>query len=83
MDASGEILDYDLREVTSDAGHHQTGSCGHSGNRFDETGALCPGQRWERLADIDILVTDAWDFNEFLELCTQNNVDVKIAKPAD
>jgi DeoR/GlpR family transcriptional regulator of sugar metabolism len=34
------------------------------------------------LSDIDVLVTDNGISNEFLELCTQHNVDVKIATPA-
>jgi DeoR/GlpR family transcriptional regulator of sugar metabolism len=35
------------------------------------------------LTDVDIIVTDAGMSNEFLEVCRQNNVEVKIAKPSD
>jgi DeoR/GlpR family transcriptional regulator of sugar metabolism len=35
------------------------------------------------LNDIDILVTDTGIPDEFIELCRQNNVEVRIAQPSE
>ena len=35
------------------------------------------------LADVDMLVTDSGIPDEFVDVCRQNNVEVKIAKPSD
>lgn len=37
----------------------------------------------ENLADVDMLITDSGISDEFVEVCHQSNVEVKIAKPSN
>ncbi len=82
IDDSGEILDYDLREVrVTQAILRQARSVilVADSMKLERSAPVKVGT----LSDIDILVTDAGIPDEFNELCQQNNVDVRIAKPAD
>lgn len=81
IDDSGEILDYDLREVRiSQAIIRQA----HvvllvtDSMKLEQSAPV----KVATLEDIDILVTDDGVSAEFVELCRLNNVDVKIAKPS-
>jgi DeoR family glycerol-3-phosphate regulon repressor len=81
IDDSGEILDYDLREVRiTQAIIRQARSVilVTDSMKLERTAPIKVGT----LADIDILVTDEGISVEFVELCRQNNVDVRIAKSA-
>ncbi|THB72863.1 MAG: DeoR/GlpR transcriptional regulator [Desulfobulbaceae bacterium] len=79
IDGTGEILDYDLREVrVTQAIVRQARSVilVTDSMKLDRTAPVKVGT----LADIDILVTDEGISNDFVEVCRQNEVDVKIAK---
>ncbi len=80
IDASGEILDYDLREVrVTQAILRQARSVilVTDSMKLERSAPVKVGT----LDDIDILVTDKGIPVEFIELCRQKNVDVRIAKP--
>lgn len=81
LDASGEILDYDLREVrVTQAIIRQARAVilVTDSMKLERSAPVKVGT----LSDIDVLVTDDGISNEFLELCMEHNVDVKIATPA-
>lgn len=80
IDDSGEILDYDLREVrVSQAIIRQARSVVlvTDSMKLERTAPVKVGT----LEDIDIMITDDGISPEFSELCRLNNVDVRIAKP--
>jgi len=82
IDDSGEILDYDLREVrVTQAILRQARSVilVTDSMKLERSAPVKVGT----LDDIDILVTDEGVPDEFVELCRQNNVDVRIAKPPE
>ena len=81
LDDSGEILDYDLREVRVTQAiirQARTVILVTDSMKLERSAPVKVGT----LSDIDILVTDGGITNAFLELCRQHNVDVRIAKPA-
>jgi len=79
IDDSGEILDYDLREVRiTQAILRQARSVILVADSLKPT-RTAP-IKVGTLKDIDILVTDEGVSSEFIELCRHNNVDVRIAK---
>lgn len=78
IDDTGEFLDYDLREVrVTQAIIRQARSVilVADSMKLKRSAPVKVGT----LADIDILVTDDGISNEFVELCQENEVDVKIA----
>lgn len=80
IDDSGEILDYDLREVrVSQAIIRQARSVilVTDSMKLERTAPVKVGT----LKDIDIMITDDGISADFRELCRHNNVDVRIAKP--
>jgi len=82
IDISGEILDYDLREVrVTQAILRQARSVilVSDSMKLERSAPVKVGT----LNDIDILVTDNGIPDEFIDLCRQNNVDVRIAKPPE
>jgi DeoR family glycerol-3-phosphate regulon repressor len=82
IDDSGEILDYDLLEVrVTQAIIRQARSVilVTDSMKLERSAPVKVGT----LHDIDILVTDDGISDEFIELCRQNTVDVKIAKPPE
>jgi DeoR family glycerol-3-phosphate regulon repressor len=79
LDESGEILDYDLREVrVTQAIIRQARSVilVTDSMKLERSAPVKVGT----LSDIDILVTDNGISTDFFELCRQHNVDVRIAK---
>ncbi len=81
LDSSGEILDYDLREVrVTQAIIRQARSVilVTDSMKLERSAPVKVGT----LRDIDTLVTDDGISTEFFELCQQHNVDVKIATSA-
>ena len=79
LDDSGEILDYDLREVrVTQAIIRQARSVilVTDSMKLERSAPVKVGT----LKDIDILVTDSGISSDFYELCLKHNVDVKIAK---
>lgn len=82
IDNSGEILDYDWREVrVTQAIIKQARSVilVTDSMKLDRSAPI----KVATLQDIDILVTDNGISLDFLELCRQSDVDVRIAKPAE
>lgn len=82
IDSSGEILDYDLREVrVTQAIIRQARSVilVTDSMKLERSAPVKVGT----LADIDILVTDYGISNDFIDLCRQNNVKVKVTKPPE
>jgi DeoR family glycerol-3-phosphate regulon repressor len=82
IDDSGEILDYDLREVrVTQAILRQARSVilVSDSMKLERSAPVKVGT----LDDIDILVTDDGIPDDFMELCVQNNVEVRIAKPLE
>lgn len=82
IDESGEILDYDVREVrVTQAILRQARSVilVTDSMKLERSAPIKVGT----LDDIDILVTDDGIPDEFNELCRQNNVDVRIATPPE
>lgn len=80
IDDTGEFFDYDLREVrVTQAIIRQARSVilVTDSMKLDRRAPVKVGT----LTDVDILVTDDGISDEFVEVCRQNNVDVKIAKP--
>ena len=79
IDDSGEILDYDLREVRVTQAiirQARTIILVTDSMKLERSAPVKVGT----LDDIDILVTDAGVPDEFIKLCEQNNVDVRLAK---
>jgi DeoR family glycerol-3-phosphate regulon repressor len=82
IDGSGGFFDYDLREVrVTQAIIRQA----HSVILVADSLKLKRNApvKVGTLTDVDIIVTDAGMSNEFVDVCRQNNVEVKIAKPSD
>lgn len=82
IDESGEILDYDVREVrVTQAILRQARSVilVTDSMKLERSAPIKVGT----LDDIDILVTDDGIPDEFNDLCRQNNVDVRIATPPE
>ncbi len=82
IDDSGEILDYDLREVrVTQAILRQARSVilVADSMKLKRSAPVKVGT----LNDIDILVTDDGIPDKFIELCRQNNVDIRVAKPPE
>ncbi len=80
IDDTGEFFDYDLREVrVTQAIIRQARSVilVTDSMKLDRRAPV----KVATLTDVDILVTDDSISDEFVEVCRQNNVDVKIAKP--
>ena len=80
IDESGEILDYDLREVRVTQAiirQARTVILVTDSMKLERSAPVKVGT----LDDIDILVTDEGISTEFVEVCRQNEVDVRIAKP--
>ena len=80
IDDTGEFFDYDLREVRVTQAIIRQARCVilvTDSMKLDRRAPVKVGT----LTDIDILVTDDGISDEFVEVCRQNNVDVKIAKP--
>ncbi|MBT8075216.1 MAG: DeoR/GlpR family DNA-binding transcription regulator [Gammaproteobacteria bacterium] len=82
IDGSGEFFDYDLREVrVTQAIIRQARSVILVADSM-KLARRAP-VRVGTLTDVDIIVTDAGMSNEFVDVCRQNNVEVKIATPSD
>ncbi len=82
IDGSGEFFDYDLREVRVTQAiirQARTVILVTDSMKLARRAPVKVGT----LTDVDILVTDAGISNEFVEVCGQYNVEVKIAKPSD
>jgi DeoR family glycerol-3-phosphate regulon repressor len=82
IDDSGEILDYDLREVrVTQAIIRQARSVVlvTDSMKLERSAPVKVGT----LEDIDILVTNSGISADFVELCRQNDVEVMIANPPD
>jgi DeoR family glycerol-3-phosphate regulon repressor len=82
LDYSGEILDYDLREVRVTKAiirQARTVILVTDSMKLERSAPVKVGT----LNDIDILVTDTGIPDEFIELCRQNNVEVRIAQPSE
>jgi DeoR family glycerol-3-phosphate regulon repressor len=81
MDYSGEILDYDLREVRVTQAiirQARTVILVTDLMKLERSAPVKVGT----LNDVDIMVTDTGIPDEFIELCRQNNVEVRIAEPS-
>ena len=81
IDTAGEILDYDLREVrVTQAIIRQARSVilVTDSMKLARSAPVKVGT----LADIDILITDSGISAEYVQLCRQHDVDLKIAKPS-
>ncbi len=81
IDESGEFFDYDLREVrVTQAIIRQARSVilTTDSMKLERRAPVKVGT----LSDIDMLVTDDGIADEFVEVCRQNDVAVKIAKPS-
>ncbi len=79
IDDTGEILEYDLREVRVTQNiirQARTVILVADSMKSKRSAPVKVGT----LSDIDILVTDSGISKEFIELCQQKNVDVKIVK---
>ncbi len=81
IDTAGEILDYDHREIrVTQAIIRQARSVilVADSMKLERSAPI----KVATLEDIDTLVTDEGISAEFIELCRQRNVEVKIAKPS-
>lgn len=81
IDDSGEILEYDLREVRVTKAiirQARTVILVTDSMKMKRTAPVKVGT----LEDIDILVTDNNIPSEFMDLCLKHNVDVRIAQPS-
>jgi DeoR family glycerol-3-phosphate regulon repressor len=81
IDDSGEILEYDLREVRVTKAIIRQARIVilvTDSMKMKRTAPVKVGT----LEDIDILVTDNNIAPEFMDLCLKNNVDVRIVKPS-
>lgn len=79
IDDTGEFYDYDLREVRvtqSMIRHARSVIMATDSTKLARRASVIVGN----LADIDILVIDDGISDSFIELCLQNDVQVKIAK---
>ena len=82
IDSSGEFFDYDLREVrVTQAIMKQARSVILVADSM-KLARRAP-VKVGTLTDVDIIITDAGMSDEFVEVCGQNNVEVKVAKPSD
>ncbi len=82
IDNSGEILDYDLREVRVTQAilrQARTVILVTDSMKLERSAPVKVGT----LKDIDILVIDDNIPDEFIELCRRNNVDLRIARPPE
>ena len=79
IDGSGEFYDYDLREVRitqAIIGHARSVIMVTDSTKLERNASVIVGN----LADIDTLVIDDGISDRFIDLCRQNDVQVKIAK---
>jgi DeoR family glycerol-3-phosphate regulon repressor len=82
IDDSGNFFDYDLREVrVTQAIIRQARTVILVADSM-KLARRAP-VRVGTLTDVDIIVTDAGMSNVFVDVCGQNNVEVRIAKPSD
>ncbi len=82
IDHSGDFCDFDLREVRitqAIINHARSIILAVDSMKFQRSAPVKIG----KLSEIDILVTDEGISDEFLELCEQNSVEVKIAKSSN